>query len=127
MVVVIVVAIAVAVVLAADASLRPSGKPVAAPVVAAAVVAEVVVAAPKGLSIKDRPPPAAEVVATEMLGAEAAPKVKPVLIAVVAAGGAAAVGTCAAKREGPEGGAAWVDAGGAGVDEGLIPKANPPP
>lgn len=119
----IVVTVAAAVAVMPDAGLIPSANPVLTPVGAAAVVAaeaEVVVAAPRGLSIKDRPP-AAAVVAAEVLGAklEAAPKVKPVLAAVVEA----AAGADAAKREGPEA----VDAGGAGVDEGLIPKASPPP
>lgn len=57
----------------------------------------------------------------------AALKAKPVPVAVAVAGAAAAVGMGAAKRDGPEAGAAWVDAVGAGVDAGLIPKANPPP
>lgn len=117
----IVVTVAAAVVVMPDAGLIPSANPVLTPVGAAAVVAaEAEVAAPRGLSIKDRPP-AAAVVAAEVLGAklEAAPKVKPVLAAVVEA----AAGADAAKREGPEA----VDAGGAGVDEGLIPKASPPP
>lgn len=126
-------AVAVAVVLAVDAGLSPSVKTVAAPVVAAAAVAagavagaEVAVAAPRGFSIKARPPPAAVVVAEAVLVAEAAPKVKPVPVAVAVAG-AAAVAMGAAKRDGPEAGAAWVVAVGAGVDEGLIPKVNPPP
>lgn len=132
----IVVAIADVVALVPDAGLSPSEKPKAEPVVAAAAVeagaraaAEVVLTAPRGLSIKARPPPAAVVVAAAvMLGAEvgAALKVKPVpgTVAIV---GAAAVGMGDAKRDGPDTGAAWVAAGGAGVDEGLIPKANPPP
>lgn len=125
----IVVAAAVAVVLAVDTGLSPSVKPVATPVVAAAVVtagALAGVAAPRGFSINDKPPPAAVVDAGTVLVAEGVPKVKPVPVAVAVAG-AAAVGIGAAKRDGPEAGAAWVTAGGAGVDEGLIPKVNPPP
>lgn len=127
----IAVVVAAAVVLAPDVGLSPSAKPVAAAVVAAEVmaagVAEVVAVAPRGLSIKDRAPLAAVVVAAAVLGAEveAAPKVKPVPAAVAA--GAADEGMGVAKRVGPGAGAAWVDAAGAGVDEGLIPKANPPP
>lgn len=120
-----------------DAGLSPSEKLVAAPVVAAAVEAgtevEIVVAAPRGLSIKDRPL-AAVLVAAAGVAVEvgATPNVNPVADAGAAAIGAAAaaagaVETGAEKSEGPEGGAAWVDAGGAGVDEGLIPKVNPPP
>lgn len=123
-------AVAVAMTLVPDGTrpgLRPGAKPMAAAVVAAG--AEVLVAAPRGLSMKDKLPPGVAIAAAEVLGAEAeaAPKVKPVLVAAVAAG-AAAAGAGAAKREGPEeAGAACVDAGGAGVEEGLIPKANPPP
>lgn len=122
-------AVAATVVLVVDAGLRPSMKPVEGPAGAAAVVvaeAAVVVAVPRGLSVKARPPAAAVVVAVEVLGANvtAAPKVKPVLGVVVAA--AAAVATGVVKREDPEIVAVWVETGGAGVDEGLIPKANPP-
>lgn len=122
---IVVVVVAAVVAAMPDASLIPSANPALAPVGAAAVVAaeaEVVVAAPRGLSIKDRPPAAAGV-AAEVLGAklEAAPNVKPVLAAVVEAD--AAADADAAKRDGPEA----VDAGGAGVVEGLIPKASPPP
>lgn len=115
-----------------DAGLSPSVKLVAVPVVGAAVAAgtevEMVVAAPRGLSIKDRPLAAVLVAAagvTVEVGATL--KVKPVADAGAAAVAAGAVETGAAKSEGPESGAAWVDAGGAGVDEGLIPKENPPP
>lgn len=126
--VVIVVAVAVVVVLL-DVGLNPSEKPVAAPVVAAGAVeagAEVVAAAadPRGLSMKDKPPPAAVVVALPTEETGVAPKVKPVAGAVEVG---ADVVTGRAKRLGPTGTAAWVDAGGAGVDEGLIPKLNPPP
>lgn len=124
-------------ILVPDAGLSPSVKLVAAPVVAAAVEAgtelEMAVAAPRGLSIKDRPPPAAVLVAAAAgVAAEvgATPKAKPVTAAVAGAAAAEAAGAVeigAAKSEGPEGGAARVDAAGAGVDEGLIPKANPPP
>lgn len=130
MVVVSAVTVAVVVALVPDVGLSPSVKAVAAPVVAAAVVAagaEVVVAAPRGLSMKARPPPAAVVDAATVLAAEvgATLKVKPVPVAVAV--GAADVGIGAAKRDGPKAETAWVDTGGAGVDEGLIPKANPPP
>lgn len=124
----------------------------AAIVAAEARGAAVVVVAPRGFSNKDRPPPAAEDVA-RVPAAElgAAPKVKPVPIAVAVgavgagaavrgaraagaraetgagAGAAAAIVEMgAAKREGPKAGVACVAAGGAGVDDGLIPKANPP-
>lgn len=122
------VGVAVAVVLIVDAGLRPSVKPVEGTVGAAALVvaeAAVVVAVPRGLSVKARPPAAAVVVAVEMLGAKVttAPKVKPVLAVVVAV----AVAMGVVKREEPEIVAVWVEAGGTGVDEGLIPKANPPP
>lgn len=123
------VAVAVAVVLVVDVGLRPSGgKPVEGTVGAAAMVvaeAAAVVAVPRGLSVKARPPAAAVVVAVEVLGAKVptAPKVKPVLAVVVAV----AVAMGAVKREEPEIVAIWVETGGAGVDEGLIPKANPPP
>lgn len=94
---------------------------------AAAVVAEaaVVVAAPRGLSVKVRPPAAAVVVAVEVPGANVAtaPKAKPVLAVVVAV--AAAMGVV--KSEGAEIVAAWVETAGAGVEDGLTPKANPPP
>lgn len=124
-------AVAVTVALAVDAGLRPSMKPVEGPVGAAAVVAAeaaVAVAVPRGLSVKARPPAAAVVVAVEVLGANVttAPKVKPVLGVVVAAAAAAAVATGVVKREDPEIVAVWVETGGAGVDDGLIPKANPP-
>lgn len=124
--------VAIAVALVVDAGLRASVKPPveeivgAAALVAAAGAAGTAAAAvvPRGLSVKARPPAAAVVVTVEVLGAKvtAAPKVKPVLAGV---GAAAAMG--AAKREEPEIVAAWVERGGAGVDEGLIPKANPPP
>lgn len=121
---------AVAVALAEGAGLRPRVKPVEGTVVAAAVVvaeAGVAVAAPRGLSVKARPPAAAAVVAADVPGAKVAatPKGKPVLAAVVAAAVAAAMGVV--KSEEPEIAAVWVETGGAGVDEGLIPKANPPP
>lgn len=58
------------------------------------------------------------------VGAAAAPKVKPVPVAVAVAEDA---GIGAAKSVAPNAGVAWVVAGGAGVDEGLIPKVNPPP
>lgn len=109
--------------------LSPNEKPVTAPVVAAAVVAvdagaAVVAGAPKGLSIKARPPLAVVAVAVVVGAAEVAgaPKVKPVPAAV-----GAAMEVVAPKREETEAGAAWVMAEGAGVDEGFIPKANPPP
>lgn len=126
----IVEAVVVVVVVAPDVGLRFSEKPVVAPVVAAAVVAivaGVLVVVPRGLSMKDRPPLDAVVVTTEVLGAEveAAPRVKPVVAAVVAAG--AAVETGVEKREGPGAGVGWINVGGAGVDAGLIPRANPPP
>lgn len=134
MVVVIVVAAVVVVVLVLDTGLSPSVKPVATPVVAGAVVAveagadvEVAVTGPRGLSMKGIPPPAAVVVAGAVLAAgvgAAAPKVNPEPVAGTVA---AVVVMGVAKREGPEAGADWVDAGGAGVDEGLIPKVNPPP
>lgn len=135
MVVVIVAAVGSVAILAPDAGLSPSVKLVAAPVVAAAVEAgtevEMAVAAPRGLSIKDRPPLAAVLVAAAGVTVEvgATPKVKPVTAAEAAAAAAAVAGAVemgAAKREGPKDGAARVDAGGAGVDEGLIPKVNPP-
>lgn len=122
---------AVAVALVEGAGLRPSAKPVEGTVVAAAVVAAeaaVVVAAPRGLSVKASPPAAAAVVAVDVPGAKVAtvPKVKLVLAAVVVAV-AVAVAMGVAKSEEPEIVAVWVETGGAGVDEGLIPKANPPP
>lgn len=121
-------AVAVAVVPAVDTGLIPSVKPVEGTDGAAAlVVAEtaVVVAVPRGLSVKARPPAAAVVVAVEVLGAKVAtaPKVKPVL----AVGVAVAVAMGVVKREGPEIVAVWVETGGAGVDDDLMPKANPPP
>lgn len=143
-----VVGIAVAVVVVARLmpveGLSPSEKPVTAPVVAAAVEAgteaEVMVAAPRGLSMKARAPPAAVVVAAAVLAAKvgAAPIVKPVRLAVVAAAAEAAAAAAAAaaagaaemgeaKRDGPVARVGWMEAGGAGVVEGLIPKANPPP
>lgn len=127
-------AVVVAVVVAPGVGLRLSEKHVAALVVAAAVVAAeagVLVVVPRGLSAKDRPPPDAVVVTTEVLGTEVetAPRVKPMVAAVVAAGAAAAaaVETGVVKREGAGAGVGWINVGGAGVDEGLIPKANPPP
>lgn len=124
------VAVAAAVVLVADAGLRLSVKPVEGALVAAAVVAaevRVVVAAPRGLSVKASPPAAGVVVAVEAFGAKVGtvPNVKPVLAVVVVVAAAVAMGVV--KSEEPEIVAVWVDAGGAGVDEGLIPKANPPP
>lgn len=121
-------AVAVAVVLVVDAGLTPSVKPVEGTVGAAALAvteAGVVVAVPRGLSVKARPPAAAVVVAVEVLGAEVttAPSVNPLLAVVVAV----AVATGVVKREEPEIVAVWVKTGGAGVGEGLIPKANPPP
>lgn len=123
-------AVAVAVVLVVDVGLRPSVKPVEGTVGAAALVvaeAALVVAVPRGLSVNARPPAAAVVVAVEVLAAKVAtaPKVKPVLAVVVAVAVAVAMGVV--KREEPEIVAVWVETGGAGVDEGLIPKANPPP
>lgn len=123
-------AVAVAVALVEEAGLRPRVKPVEGTVVAAAVVvaeAAGVVAAPRGLSVKARPPAAAVVVAVDVIGAKVAtvPKVKLVLAVVVAVAVAVAMGV--AKSEEPEIVAVWVETGGAGVDEGLIPKANPPP
>lgn len=134
------------------AGLSPRVKPVATPVVGAAVVAveagaraEVVVAAPRGLSINARAPPAdvagaaavvaavaAAAVVVDAAGVGATPKVKPVPAAVAVAAGAApgiavVVEMGRAKRDAAPAGAACVNAGGAGVDEGLIPKANPPP
>lgn len=104
----IVEAVVVAVAVAPDVGLRFSEKPVVAPVVAAAVVAVeagMLVVVPRGLSIKDRPPLDAVVVTTEVLGTEveAAPRLKPVVAAVVTAGAgaAAAVETGVEKREGP--------------------------
>lgn len=124
------VAVAVTVALVVDAGLRPRVKPVEGTVGAAALVvaeAAVVVAVPRGLSVKARPPAAAVVVVVEALGAKVttAPKVNPVLAVVGAGAGAGATGVV--KREEPEIAAVWVETGGAGVDEGLIPKANPPP
>lgn len=124
----VVAVVAAAVLVLVDAGLRPNETPVVPPVVAAAVVIaelEVMVAAPRGLSIKAKPPAAGVVVAVEALGAEveAPPKVKPVLAVVV--GAAVAMG--AEKRERPEAGADWRDAGGAGVAEGLIPNVHPTP
>lgn len=121
-------AVAVAVALVADGGLRPSVKAVEGTVDAAAVTAAeaaVVVAAPRGLSVKASPPAAGVVVAVEAFGAKVAtvPNVKPVLAVVVAV----AVAMGVVKSDEPEIVAVWVDAGGAGVDEGLIPKANPPP
>lgn len=121
---------AVAVALVEAAGLRPRVKPAEGTVVAAAVVvaeAAVVVAAPRGLSVKARPPAAAVVGAADVPGAKVAtvPKVKLVLGVVVAVAVAVAMGVV--KREDPEIAAVWVETGGAGVDEGLIPKANPPP
>lgn len=123
-------AVAVAMVLVVATGLRPSVKPVEGTDGAAALVATeaaVVVAVPRGLSVKARPPAAAVVVAVEVLGAKfaTAPKVKPVLGVAVAAAAAVAMGVV--KREEPEIVAVWVETGGAGVDDGLIPKANPPP
>lgn len=125
----IVVAAAVVVVLVLDAGLNPSVKPVAAPTVAAALVAvetgaEVVMADPRGLSVKDKPLPAAGAVVVPTDEGGGAPKVKPVTAAAAATAG---VMTGDAKRVGPIFGAARVDAGGAGVVEGLTPKLNPPP
>lgn len=126
----IVVAVAVVVAVVPDTGLSPSVKPVAATVATAVLVAveagaEVEVADPGGLSINARPLPAVVVVAPMLAAAfEGAPKVKPVPAAVAREAG---VGIGEANREGPEAGAGWVDAGGAGVDEGLIPKENPPP
>lgn len=121
---------ATAVVLVADAGLRPSVKPVeeavgAAALVVAGAAAAALVAVPRGLSVKARPPAAAVVAAVEVLVARVTtePKGKPVLAVVVAA----AVATGAVKREEPEIVAAWVETAGAGVDEGLIPKAKAPP
>lgn len=118
-----------------DGGLIPSVNPVAAPIVVAAAAAAVVaveagievivaVAAPRGLSIKDKPPPAAVVAVGAVLGAEAGGAVK---LNPDAVAGAAAVMMGEAKSVGPAAGAAWMVAGGAGVDEGLIPKAKPPP
>lgn len=123
------VAVAVVVVLVLDAGLNPSVKPVAAPKAAAAVTAveagaELVGADPRGLSVKAKPLLAAVVAAVLTDEGGGAPKVKPV---AAAAAGADVVVMGEAKRVGPGVGAAWVDAGGAGVVEGLIPKLNPPP
>lgn len=123
--------------------LSPSVKAVGAPAIAAATVAagagaEVMAAAPRGLSIKARLPPAAVVVAAAVLAAKvgATPKLNDVPVAVTvaaaaevaaAAAAAAAVEMGEAKRDGPGAETAWIDAGGAGVDEGLIPKGKPPP
>lgn len=119
---------AVTVALVEGAGLRPRVKPVEGTVAAAAVVvaeAALVVAAPRGLSVKARPPAGAVVVAVDAPGAKVAtvPKVKLVLAVVVAVAVAMGVG----KSEEPEIVAVWVETGGAGVVEGLIPKANPPP
>lgn len=125
----VVVAAAVLVVVGAGC-LMPRVKPVLVPVmdgaavvVAATVEEETAVAAPKGFSIKDNPPPAvvaagAILVATEvgaMGRANPVPK----------AGAVLAVGAERENSDDAEDGAAWVVAGGAGVVEGLIPRVNP--
>lgn len=84
----VVAIVATAVLVLVDAGLRPNETPAVLPVVAAAVVMaelEVMVAAPRGLSMKAKPPAAGVVVAVEVLGAEveAAPKLKPVFAVVV--------------------------------------------
>lgn len=81
----------------------------------------VVVAVPRGLSMEAKLPAGAAVeVGATVLAAEAAavPSRNPLP-------GAAAEGTGDAKRDGPVGATCDV-AGGAGVDEGLMPKAKPP-
>lgn len=132
MVVPIVVAVAVVVVLVPETGFSPNENPATTAVAAGAVVAveaagaEMVagVAAPRGLSIKDRLPAAADVVVAAVLTDKfgIAPKVKPGPVVL-----AADVEIGEAKRVGPGAGADCVKAGGAGVDEGLIPKANPVP
>lgn len=123
----VVVATAAAVLVVEGAGcFRPSVKPVLAPVVAAGAVAaaemeaETVVAAPKGFSIKDKPP--------EVVGATGAMLV---VIAVGAmgranpeprAGAVVAAGAERENRDGAEDRAGCVLAGGAGVVEGLMPR-----
>lgn len=125
---VVVVATAVLVVVRAGC-LSPSTKPVLTPVVdavavvAAAVEEEMVVAAPKGFSIKDNPPPAVVaagmvLVATEV---EAIGRANP----VPTAGAMLAFGAERENSDGAVDGAAWVVAGGAGVVDGLMPIAKP--
>lgn len=125
---VVVVATAVLVVVRAGC-LSPSTKPVLTPVVdavavvAAAVEDEMVVAAPKGFSIKDNPPP--DVVAAGMVlvatEVEAIGRANP----VPTAGAVLAFGAERENSDGAVEGAAWVVAGGAGVVEGLMPSAKP--
>lgn len=128
MAVVVVVATAVLAVVRAGC-LSPSTKPVLTPVVdavavvAAAVEEEMVVAAPKGFSIKDNPPPAVVaagmvLVATEV---EAIGRANP----VPTAGAVLAFGAERENSDGAVDGAAWVVTGGAGVVEGLMPRAKP--
>lgn len=124
-----VVAAAVLVVAGAGC-LSPSVKPVLAPVmdaaavVAAAVEEEMVVAAPKGLSIKDKGPPAVVVAGAMLVAIEvgAMGRANP----VPTIGAVLAVGADRENSDGAEDGAAWMVAGGAGVVEGLMPKVKPP-
>lgn len=135
----IVVAVVAAVVaLVPGAGFSPSVKVGAAAVVAGAVMtagaeegAEMEVVVARGLSIKATFPPAAGAVAAALAAdVAAAAKVKPEPAAGAGAAAAAAAATDVmigeAKRVGPKAGVGWVDAGGAGVEDGLIPKANPP-
>lgn len=125
----VVVDTAAVLVIAGAGCLSPSVKPVLAPAVgAAAVVAgaveETVVAAPKGFSVKDNPPPAvvaagAMLVATEV---EAMGRANP----VPTAGAVLAVVTERENSDGAEAPAVWVVGGGAGVVEGLMPRVKPP-
>lgn len=105
---------------------RPNVKPVLAPVVgagavvAAAVEEGKVVAAPKGFNIKDKPP-AAVVAAGAILVATAVGamgRANP----VPTAGVEVAVGAERVNSDGAEEGGICVEAGGAGVVEGLIPR-----
>lgn len=111
-----------------DGGLNPSVKPAVALVVAAAVVAVEVLAAvlARGLSMKDGGVLAAGattvLVAVLVDDAGAGPKVNP---EVGAAAEVVMMGE--ANRVRPIVGAGWVDAGGAGVDAGLMPKLKPPP
>lgn len=133
MVVVIVVAVAAAATVPVlITGLIPRVKPAAAGVAGVMAAVDVtpetraegvlvVVAVPRGLSMEAKTPAGAAVeLGATVLAAEAAavPSRNPLP-------GAAAEGIGDAKRDGPVGATCDV-AGGAGVDEGLMPKAKPP-
>lgn len=123
----IVVAKLVMAVLVVGAGLTPSVKPVvagAAVTVEAGAQVAVVAAAPSGLSMKAKPPAAAVVVAGAVLAAAADVAAEPNVMPVPEAGATAEV-KGEEKRVGAAAG--WVAAVGAGVVEGLIPKAKPAP